>query len=61
MYLFLDFRQFLFIQTHPGGKHSHDKRMPSIAKHDSEEKRESDDGVQAGIDFAVVGDSVRID
>lgn len=45
MYLFLDFRQFLFIQTHPGGKHSHDKRMPSVAKHDSEEKRESDYGV----------------
>ena len=60
IYLSFDFRQFLFVQAHPRGKHGNDESVSSIAKHDGKEKRESDDGVKAGIHFAVIGYSVSV-
>jgi hypothetical protein len=35
--------------------------MSNVAKHDGEQERERDDGEQAGVDFLVRADTVRID
>lgn len=35
--------------------------MSNVAKHDGEQERERDDGEQAGVDFLVRADTVRVD
>ena len=56
-----DFCQFLLSDAHEGSSERHQKPVTRVAKHDSKEKRKSDDCIQPRVDLRVLANAIGID